>query len=128
MIVSIPVAVISLILLIAFMPQRLQTEPAFLRLGSSGKSGAWGQKTARIDVLGALLLLGGCLLLSTGLEQATANETFASPKILPLLILSGFMWIMFVSWQWFVTQRLSYPEPVLPWRLLKNRVILGMLM
>ena len=127
--ISVPLAIISVVLLLAFMPQRLQTEPAFLRREEAlWRSGKWLQTLARIDVLGALLLLGACLLLSTGLEQATARISFAAPKILPLLIISGLMWLGFAAWQWFVTQKLPRPEPVLPWRLFNNRIFAGMLM
>jgi len=110
------------------MPRRLQTEPFNLPVGASFWHGFAPATLNRIDLAGALLLLGSCLMVSTALQQATASTSFASPEILPLLIVSGVLWIAFVVWQWYATTRLTAPEPVLPWRLFTNRMFLGMIL
>lgn len=125
---SVPIGSTALILLMTIMPRRLQTEPSASRATSPGWHGFAPGTLKRIDFLGAFLLLGACLLLVTALEQAAAGISFAERKILPLLILSGLMWTAFLIWQWYATTKLSTPEPVLPWRMLTNRVFLGMIL
>jgi hypothetical protein len=82
----------------------------------------------KVDVLGALLLLGACLLIATGLQQAAQGASFSAPDVLPLLIFSGAMWAGFLTWQWLVTTKRTAPEPVFPWRFFKNRTIISMIL
>ena len=66
------------------MPRRLQVEPFKLPAGASFWHGFAPATLKRIDLAGALLLLGSCLMISTAIQQATASTSFASPEILPL--------------------------------------------
>jgi hypothetical protein len=113
---SVPIGVLVMALLLIVFPQRLSREPRNQR----------GEVTinifARIDFLGCILLLGTCLLLTTGLQQAARGYDFDSAFVLPLLICSGPFLIAFLVSQWFITTHCSNPEPVFPWRFFQSPV------
>jgi uncharacterized BrkB/YihY/UPF0761 family membrane protein len=92
----------------------------------------WGHFTRsslkRIDVLGTILLLGASVLLITPLQQAADGASFGSTLVLPLLVISGLMWIGFVAYSWFITKKRELPEPVFPWRFASSRVAMGMIL
>ena len=110
-----------------FQPRRLPNEPS-ARAATSHLSGLSTQLLQKVDVLGALLLLGACLLATTALQLAAQGLSFVARQVLPLLIFSGVMWAAFVAWEYFITTKRSIPEPVLPWRFFQSRVILGMIL
>lgn len=118
---------LSLALLVLFLPRRLPNEPS-AGTSTSHWSGFSVRLLEKVDILGALLLLGACLLLATGLQQVAEGASFTAAEVLPLLIISGVMWIGFVIWEWFITTKRTIPEPVLPWRFFQNRVKLGMIL
>ncbi|KAF1951253.1 MFS general substrate transporter [Byssothecium circinans] len=113
--VNVPVGVATLIAFAFIFPRRLAKEPANKHGNLSIRS------LKRIDFLGCTLLLGTCLLLTTGLQQAALGYNFDSSFVLPLLVCSGPFFVAFLISQWFVTRRV-YPEPVFPWRFCQNRV------
>ncbi|TVY91258.1 Efflux pump [Lachnellula willkommii] len=84
------------------------------------------QSLNRVDGLGAMLLLGAGVLLITALQQAADGKSFAAAVVLPLLVISGVMWVAFVGWSWFVTTKRTLPEPIFPWRFIKSRVCIGL--
>ena len=92
----------------------------------------WGHFTLkslhRVDVLGAIFLLGTCVLIVTALQQAADGASFRSALVMPLIILSGIFWVVFLSWSWFVTVKRELPEPVFPWRFVTSRVALSMIL
>lgn len=110
------------------MPKRLRTEPSASGDVISFRHGFAPGTLKRIDFLGGFLLLGACILIVTALQQATAGVSFAARDILPLLILAGFLWTAFILWEWYATAKCVSLEPVLPFRLLTNRVFLGMIL
>ncbi|KAF2643899.1 MFS general substrate transporter [Massarina eburnea CBS 473.64] len=113
--VNVPVGIITLVAFLLIFPNRLVKEPA----NQHGKLSI--QFLKRIDFLGCILLLGTCLLLTTGLQQAALGYSFGSPFVLPLLICSGPFFVAFLISQWFVTRQ-NTPEPVFPWRFCQSRV------
>lgn len=86
------------------------------------------QSLNRVDGLGAMLLLGAGVLLITALQQAADGKSFAATVVLPLLVISGVMWVAFVVWSWFVTTKRTLPEPIFPWRFIKSRVCIGLVL
>lgn len=82
----------------------------------------------RIDALGAALLLSGSLLLITALTEATIEFTWHSAATIILLVLSGLSWTTFLAWEWFVSNRSGWTEPVFPWRFIRNRPWAGVLL
>jgi MFS family permease len=125
---NVPIGSVALLLLMLIMPKRLRTEPSAAGDLISSRHGFAPRTLKRIDFLGGFLLLGANVLIVTALEQATAGVSFAAREILPLLILAAVLWCAFLLWQWYATAKCVSLEPVLPFRLLTNRVFLGMIL
>ena len=124
---SVPIGVVSLALLVFFFPQRLPNEPS-ARSVATHWSGVSLRLLQKVDIVGALMLLGACLLITTALELAAEGTSFASTVVLYSLVFSGVGWVGFVAWEWVITTRRSVPEPVLPWRFFQSRAMLGMIL
>ena len=105
-----PVGVLTIVVLLFVFPRRFFNEPAAQRGPLTPKL------LKRVDFLGCFLLLGSCLFITTGLQQAAIGYSFNSAFVLPLLILTAPFVISFLGWQWWVTTRRTSPEPVFPWR------------
>ncbi|RDL32028.1 uncharacterized protein BP5553_09430 [Venustampulla echinocandica] len=123
---NVPLGFISLVILFFLLPTTL---PAQKHSATPLVGNIWSLKNLqRIDFIGATLLLGGCVLLVTALQQAADGISFAAAVVLSLLILSGVFWVAFVIWQWFITTKRELPEPVFPWRFFSSRVFMGMIL
>jgi len=83
---------------------------------------------ARIDWLGAFLLLGASVLLVAALENAGLRHPWKSALVAAPLAISGVMFLMLFGWEWKVTRDDGVREPVFPWRFIENRVSLGMML
>ena len=70
----------------------------------------------RIDVLGASLLATSASALLLALSGAGGESSWGSPRTIGLLVLAVVTGITFVLWE------LRAPEPILPMRILANRV------
>ncbi|KAF2108387.1 major facilitator superfamily domain-containing protein [Lophiotrema nucula] len=119
---NVPAGVIAVSALLWMFPKTLWNEPAATRCLTS-LSGA----LRRLDFVGSLLLLGSCVLLSTGLQKAALGHEWGSSLIMSLLILSAPFIAGFFLWSWYVTTRRTLPEPVFPWRFCQSRIRLGMM-
>lgn len=81
----------------------------------------------RIDILGVLLLLTASVLLVFALEEGGTSYSWRSPTIISIIVLAGACWIVVICWEHFVDKSKSAQEPIFPLRLLKDRVLVGML-
>ncbi|GKZ34605.1 hypothetical protein AbraIFM66950_004919 [Aspergillus brasiliensis] len=80
----------------------------------------------RADLLGYLLLLGFSMLLVAALEEANVRYAWSSGMIIGCLASSGVLLGAFLAWEWILSSRKhGRMEPMLPWRLFKSRVVLG---
>ncbi len=82
----------------------------------------------RVDFLGAFLLIAANLTLVTALLEASTTFSWSSPTIIALLAVSGFLWVLFVAWEWFATKEHVKQEPVFPFRFFHNRYWMGMIL
>ncbi|MCJ1349663.1 hypothetical protein MMC31_007904 [Peltigera leucophlebia] len=82
---------------------------------------------AKLDLLGAGLLLSGSLLLATALLEASNRFSWSSGGTISLLVVSGLSWICFFLWEWYITGQNGKQEPVFPWRFVHDRSFMGML-
>jgi MFS family permease len=119
---SVPVCCSAFIGLFVMFPAKLPNEPA-----NAQGVGAWKPSAKRLDVVGFMLLLGACILLSTSLQQAGQGYAWTSSYVLPMLITAPIFIVAFLAWEWRVTKRPS-PEPVFPWRFCESRVRVGMIL
>lgn len=85
-------------------------------------------RVRRIDFLGFASLLTASILLIVALEEAALEGKWQSPMIICFLIISGLLVIGFLCWERFIIRENSIQEPVFPWRFVKNRVFMGILM
>ncbi|KAH3986698.1 hypothetical protein HBH51_015450 [Parastagonospora nodorum] len=122
-IVNVPVGVLAGLALFFTLPKTAWNEPAADPIQDRSLSAS----LSRLDFLGAFLMLGAIVLLTTGLQQTAQGYAWESPMVLGLVISFIPMAIAFFMWQWWVTTRRTSPEPVFPWRLIQDRRRLGMI-
>ncbi|KAI0430861.1 major facilitator superfamily transporter [Xylaria sp. FL1042] len=84
----------------------------------------------RIDVLGGLLSSAASILLVFALQQGGVAYPWDSSAIISVFVVSGLSWIGFILRERQLSLRavVCEPEPMFPWRLTRNRFILGLLM
>jgi hypothetical protein len=121
---SVPVGLVTSLALWFTLPTYAWNEPAAQM--TEGRN--LMSSIRRLDILGALLMVGAIVLLTTGLQQASRGYGWSSAMVLGLIVSSGPVVVAFFMWQWFATTRLTNPEPVFPWRLCQNRLRMGMIM
>ncbi|TRX93501.1 hypothetical protein FHL15_005473 [Xylaria flabelliformis] len=76
---------------------------------------------AKLDILGAILLLFAVLSLTSGFEEAGSLFPWNSAYVISLLVLSGVFWALLLAWEYYVTSKDSVREPILPWRFVTQR-------
>ncbi|OIW28775.1 MFS general substrate transporter [Coniochaeta ligniaria NRRL 30616] len=81
---------------------------------------------ARLDLIGAFLLLASSILLVFGFEEAGARYPWSSAAVLSTLIIGGLLLVGFVIWEKVVSHERFVQEPVFPLRLMKDRRFVGM--
>lgn len=82
----------------------------------------------RIDIPGTILILFATLALTSAFEEADKRFPWRSAYVITLLTLSGLLWIALITWERYVTLSDKVREPILPWRFLTNRQMLGILL
>jgi len=82
----------------------------------------------KLDFAGAALLLLATLSLVAGFEEADARFPWKSAYVITLLTISGFLWIAFSLWERHVSKNGRTIEPVFPWRFVRNRAMMSLLL
>ncbi|KAL8724486.1 MAG: hypothetical protein Q9166_007920 [cf. Caloplaca sp. 2 TL-2023] len=84
----------------------------------------------KVDFTGSVLLLTATVLLVAALEEAGTRFSWRSPFVIILLIASGLLWMVFLTWERHVTKAESHihREPVFPFRFIESRVWVGMML
>lgn len=77
------------------------------------------------DILGAFLILAASMLWVAALQEGTVDFTWESGVIISFFVVSGTLWVAFLAWIYFLSRRSWGIQPILPWRLTKNRVFMG---
>ncbi|KAF2449395.1 MFS general substrate transporter [Karstenula rhodostoma CBS 690.94] len=83
---------------------------------------------AKVDVLGAALLLLATLSMTAGFEEADSRFPWKLAYVISLLTISGLLWMDLVIWERHITIYRATIEPVLPWRFFQNRAMLSLLL
>ncbi|CAG8976533.1 hypothetical protein HYALB_00011010 [Hymenoscyphus albidus] len=86
------------------------------------------ENRSRLDIIGAVLLLLATLSLTAGFEEAESRFPWKSAYVITLLTMSGCLWIALLAWERRVTAQSKTVEPILPWRFMKNRVVIRLLL
>jgi len=82
----------------------------------------------RVDYMGTGLMLCASILLVLALEQAGTRYPWKSSAILSPLFISMFCWLSFVQCELRIDTDRTDEEPIFPMRLLKDRVVAGMIL
>ena len=126
---SVPAGIVAVALLAVSIPAGFGTASPGTNAPNFNVSQAlaW-HNIRRLDFLGAGLLLSASLLLVAALQETAIEFTWSSGATIAMLTLSGLCWITFFMWEWYLTERAtSYIEPVFPWRFIRSRSWVGML-
>ena len=83
---------------------------------------------SRIDFLGTGLLLSATVFIVTALQEAGRYYQWSSALVIVFLTLSGILWIGFIVWAKVLSRGTRTQEPVMPWRLMKHWVFVGILL
>ena len=86
------------------------------------------ERIQKIDFIGASLLLAASVLLVSALEEGGTEYSWTSAVVLSLLLISLALWFLFFWWQKYQINRQGMQEPILPWRLLQDRFVMGLLL
>ena len=83
---------------------------------------------ARLDLVGAALLLAASILLVFGFEEAGTRFPWSSATIVATLALGGLLLFVFVLYEGKLDKTGPTKEPMLPLRLFRDRQFLGLVM
>jgi hypothetical protein len=83
---------------------------------------------ARLDLLGASLMLVASILLVYALEEAGTHYSWKSAAIISPFVIAFVCWCLFVKYEMMLEVKKMIQEPIFPIRLLKNRILAGMLL
>ncbi|KAK8080260.1 major facilitator superfamily domain-containing protein [Apiospora hydei] len=83
---------------------------------------------ARLDLLGAALLLAATVLVVFGFEEAGSRYPWASAPILAALVVGALLLVAFLFWERVVGRPHRVQEPIFPLRLMKRRIFAGLML
>ncbi|KAI0399317.1 putative multidrug resistance protein fnx1 [Xylaria palmicola] len=124
-IINIPIAVLALVISFLFIPKGFPYQNQPDRLSNTPRNPS---TLSRIDIPGTILILFATLALTAAFEEADKKFPWRSAYVIALLTVSGFLWIALAVWERHVTLSNSTREPILPWRFLLNREMMGILL
>ncbi|KAF2741964.1 MFS general substrate transporter [Sporormia fimetaria CBS 119925] len=124
---NVPVGVLTMVGIAFAFPSKLWNEPISQVITTATTGRTLTQSLQRIDVIGSALLIGACVLFTTGAQQAATTSKWDSPTVLALLVCAVPFAVAFFAWQRYVTQRNRVIEPVFPWRFCQSRIRMGMI-
>lgn len=125
---SVPAATPALIIAIFALPNNFPYHGKPTPSQNTWKTKFSKQSRAKIDGVGATLLLFATLSITAAFGEAGSRFPWKSAYVISLLSVSGLLWITLLTWERYVTNRSTTMEPVLPWRFFKNRTMLSLLM
>ncbi len=82
----------------------------------------------KIDFLGGVLLLASTVLLVCALEEAGIEYKWSSALVITFFVVAALLWICFCCWERYITDHTKKQEPVFPWRFVRSRIFVGMLL
>ncbi len=123
---SVPAGVVALALLSLAIPAQF---PHHTEASGNTKVGRAFNlaNLSRLDGIGASLLLCGSFLLVTALLEASIRFSWSSAVTVALLVVSVLSWVAFFIWEYLVSNGNRKAEPVFPWRFVKDRMWMAML-
>ncbi|KAI1638591.1 putative multidrug resistance protein fnx1 [Biscogniauxia mediterranea] len=127
-IINVPIAAIAFLISIFAIPRGFPYHGQSRMQSTSVKNLGQGSTLNRIDTPGTALLLLATLALTAAFEEADKQFPWRSAYVITLLTVSGVLWIVLLFWERYVTRCDSVREPILPWRFITNRQMMGILL
>ncbi|KAH9905833.1 putative multidrug resistance protein fnx1 [Xylariomycetidae sp. FL2044] len=122
---NVPVGAVGLALALASIPTSFpQSKEAARLTGGVHRS----QPMARLDLPGCVLLFMATTSLVAAFQEGGSRFPWDSAYFIALLVGSVVLWIALVIWERYVTLANDIREPVLPWRFLTSRAMVGTLL
>lgn len=125
---SAPAGAATIALLLTSVPAQFphQGDPAY-------NAPTWRERLSRqllkrLDISGSFLILAATMLIVAVLLEGGISIGWDSGASIALFTVSGALWILFLVNEWFFTRRDRTLEPIFPWRFLKNRAWMGVLL
>lgn len=109
-----------------FLPS--ETQDQYTSVESLLRTKFSGNAFKRVDTLGAFLVLAASVLLVFALEEGGSRYAWNSAAVISSLTLSCVAWVGFVVWEVWLERSNAVQEPIFPMRLLKSRVLSGMML
>jgi MFS family permease len=81
--------------------------------------------TARVDFIGCGLLLCATLAFTSAFQEVNTKFSWNSAYFIVLIIVSVLLAVFLLMWERYLTLRQGQREPVLPWRFIVRREMLG---
>ncbi|KAI8952024.1 putative multidrug resistance protein fnx1 [Xylaria longipes] len=127
-IINIPIALPALLITLYVIPKDFpyHNQPSYKR--NTFRDLVSKSTLDRVDVPGTVLILFATLALTAAFEEADKRFPWRSAYVITLLTLSGLLWIILIVWERYVTLSNTIREPILPWRFLLNREMMGILL
>ncbi|KAK2616093.1 hypothetical protein N8I77_002802 [Diaporthe amygdali] len=123
-IINVPIAAPAFIITVLAMPNGFPNHGQISRRMTTSNKGLIGKITSgRIDRPGTVLIS-----LGPAFEEADKLFPWGSAYVITLLVVSGIIWVLLILWKRHVTLSNNVREPVLSWRFLTNRQMVGTLL
>ncbi|KAF2009361.1 MFS multidrug transporter-like protein [Aaosphaeria arxii CBS 175.79] len=126
--INVPAAAPALALAIFALPSNFPFHGNASRPRKTARELLSKETMRRVDFLGAFLLLLASLSLTAAFEEAGSRYPWKSAYVITLLAVSGVLWTLLLIWEWYITIKGVYVQPVLPWRFMVNRAMLSLLL
>ena len=81
-----------------------------------------------MDFPGTTFLLAASVFLVAALEQTGIDQSWHSPIIITFLVFSGVFWLLLLVWERYMGQMKIEQRFVFSWRLVQNRLFMGLLL
>ena len=121
--INIPFGLVGLVLISISMPRNF---PDLTLARSMASLHNLHKLASSIDFLGFFLMLTTCVLLIVALEEAGISLGWSSPIVITFLALAFILFCIFIAWQWILSSQTRSRQPVMPWQLLRHRVLMGL--
>ncbi|GKT45457.1 efflux pump dotC [Colletotrichum spaethianum] len=83
---------------------------------------------ARLDFVGAAVLLSSSILIVFGFEEAGSRYPWSSPVVISTIAIGGSLFLAFFACEYLVGKPQYPQEPVFPLRLMKDRHFVGLIL
>ncbi|KAH9892320.1 putative multidrug resistance protein fnx1 [Xylariomycetidae sp. FL2044] len=127
--INVPIASVAFVVAFVSIPREFPYQGQAKHFHPAGIRGLASRTTLeRVDIPGTIILLLAVVGLTAGFEEADSLFPWRSAYVISLLTISGILWIILLFWEHYVTKADKVREPVLPWRFLTNRQMVGLLL